>query len=446
MQYSLIATIKSRYETIRSSLWFIPALMTGFVVLLSFGLLWLDRTYAAEIATQTPWLFGGTASSAQDILSTIASAVITVVSIAFSLTIVAMQQASAQYTPRVLRNFTSDRGNQIVLGAYIATFVYSLLILRAVRETENGTEGFIPSIAVGVAVLLVLVCIGMLIYFINHIASSLQASTVISRVHQELLEQINELYPKHIGEATAQKSQKTVTPKKNTHAIRSKKGGFVTSIEEDGFSTKAIDGVRALHILPKVGDFVASGEVIAVAVASTEPLRAATEKIRSLVVITNNRSIVQDPLFAVRQLVDTALKGLSPGINDTTTSNYCVRYLGDALGILANREFPSSVRVIPENDLKVYLAKPTWDVFVHESFSQIIQAANDNGQVIEECLHTLNRLAAVIPYQDRTKPVRLLLKDIDEIVAGKQLSASSKKRIRLLLREIRSTLDAVPSS
>lgn len=436
--------LRSKLEEARASLWFMPAILVILSIGLSFWLLWIDRTYTETILQQMPWLFGGTSSSAQQLLGVIAGSVITVISIAFSLTIIAMQQASAQYTPRVLRNFTSDRGNQTVLGVYMATFVYSLLVLRAVRESDNATGEFVPSVAASVAIVLALLCIGLLIYFINHVASSLQASTVIQRVHTDLLDQINSLYPEYVG-VPAARQDRFPSPARKNHAIHSKQGGFVSRIDENILESLPYHKVEELIVPVQVGDFVATGQIIASVSSRQKPSDSMTAQINTAIIITNQRSITEDPLFAIRQLVDIALKGLSPGINDVTTSSYCIRFLGDALGILSQRDLPRSERTIPGVNVRLYLNKPTWDDFVYLSFRQIMQYIGTNRQVLDVLMNTFDRIIDQLPNRARAKPIAILIDEIEENIDVFSKLASDKKTITASIRVLRKKISTIPA-
>lgn len=198
-------SVQETWERFRESIGFIPAILVVGAIALAFGMVTIDQVYFEEVRREVPWLFGGTADAARGLLSTIAGAMITVVSISFSVTIVALQQASSQYSPRVLRTFTSDKLNQIVLGMYIATFVYALLVLRSVRTEVSDIDGsgFVPALSVVVAIILALICLGLLIVFIHRITQSLQVAEIIRRVHGDLVQQIEVLYPEQIGEPVA---------------------------------------------------------------------------------------------------------------------------------------------------------------------------------------------------------------------------------------------------
>ena len=187
------------WETIKESLWFVPALL----VALAGGLVALTLSIDERdplLQGLRPWLFGGSASAARALLAAIAGSLITVVALAFSITIVAIQQAATQFSPRVIRNFMRDRGNQVVFGAYIATFVYALLVLRQVREDRDGASEFVPALSITAALLLALVCVALLIYFIHHAATSLQVATIADNIRRELRDGLERLYPQEIAE------------------------------------------------------------------------------------------------------------------------------------------------------------------------------------------------------------------------------------------------------
>jgi uncharacterized membrane protein len=185
------------WDTLRSSLWFVPALMIAMATGLSFVLIALDRGGAQQVMAKTGWVWGGGPEGAREVLSTIAGSMITVAGVVFSITIVAFQLASSQFGPRLLRNFMRDTGNQVVLGTFIATFLYSLLVLRTVRGGDS--DEFVPYLSVALAIVLAVVSLGVLIYFIHHVSVSIQAAHVIAVVSAELAHAIERLFPEKLG-------------------------------------------------------------------------------------------------------------------------------------------------------------------------------------------------------------------------------------------------------
>ncbi len=179
------ARLRDLLENIAASLWLVPTLLALLAAGLATLTLFLDER-VPDLGGLQPWLFGGTASAARSLLSSIAGSLITVIALAFSSTIVAIQQASSQFSPRVIRNFIRDKVNQLTFGTYVATFVYALLILRQVRDDQSGVGEFVPALSVTCALVLALTCVGLLIYFIHHTASSLQVATITAAVHHDL--------------------------------------------------------------------------------------------------------------------------------------------------------------------------------------------------------------------------------------------------------------------
>ncbi|MGI9027895.1 MAG: DUF2254 domain-containing protein [Candidatus Saccharimonadales bacterium] len=443
MLTTLWAKLITYLERAQSNLWFIPSLMVFASVLLSFALLALDHRYPSQ---DFSWLFSGSPSAARSLLSTIAGAVITVISIAFSLTIVALQQASVQFSPRVMRNFTNDKGNQLVLGTYISTFLYSLLILRGVRDPADSSEvGFTPAIATTVALAFAVVCVALLIYFISHVANSLQAITIIHRVHSELDEQIDKLYPEPFSKDTRPVRQPSARGQsdKDKISVSAPKAGFIVRIDEDSFRELNFSKSSRLYVLPSVGEFVIRGQTLAYVHGYTKLTDERKDCILAAIIIGAQRSIKQDPLFAIRQLVDIALKALSPGINDPTTASFCIYYLGDAMGSLAQRTIPSPVRSIQDSKAYVHFNKPNWSDFIEASFFEIQYEARTNPEVTKVLLETLCRLIDLLPSRDHANALKPLLKTAHEHLAATSFDKLHRQQLQAILTEADATLSRI---
>ncbi|MBW3656699.1 MAG: DUF2254 domain-containing protein, partial [Gemmatimonadetes bacterium] len=169
--------LKTAWAAVRDSLWFVPGGFTLVAAALAVALMRVDQRLQGS-GPPPPWVYQGSAEGARTVLSAISSSLITVTGVIFSVTIVAVQLASSQYTPRVLRNFSSDRGNQVVLGIFISTFTYSVLVLRTARASGGGTEEFVPRLAVTGSIVLLLLCVGALIYFIHHVTALIQVTNI----------------------------------------------------------------------------------------------------------------------------------------------------------------------------------------------------------------------------------------------------------------------------
>lgn len=341
------------WERVRDSLWFIPTTMTVAAAGLATGMVWVDNeVLSAREAAELWWLFGGSPEGARGVLVAIASSLITVTGVVFSMTIVALQLASSQFTPRVLQNFTRDRGNQLVLGVFIGTFTYTLLLLRTVRAPiEDGADGFVPAAGVTLAVLLALVSIGFLIFYIHHVARSIEASTIVDRVTHETLGVIRARFPEPEedgegagegdGEGDGDEDAAPQAPPGAPAEVPSQRSGYVQIVRLQRLVELADEAGLVVRVDAAVGRFVLAGETL----ASVWPREAAGEKtieaIRSTFAFGDRRTLPHDVELGLIQLSDIAVKALSPGINDPTTAMMALDRVAElvvALGARPRRE------------------------------------------------------------------------------------------------------------
>ena len=343
--------VKSALVAIRSSLWFVPSIMVVASIGLALALVEVDQRYRFDLPDTLPLLFGAGAEGSRGMLSTIAGSMITIAGLTFSLTIAALATASTQYTSRVLRNFMRDRHNQLVLGCFVGIFTYCLVVLRTVRGEAEGL--FVPSLAVFAALLLALLGIGVLVFFIHHIASSIQASTVIGAITDESLAVIERVFPSE---------------------------GGVDPASEDW------DAVVRLDVEP--GAFAAvDSPLLSIANARLldDGMRA---KLCACLSVERFRTIDQEPGFGIRQLVDIALKALSPGVNDTTTAAMCVEHLGAVLAQLAPRVIPTSHRA-RDGRVRVITRGPSFAKLTNTAFDEIRRNAARNATIIERMMQAI---------------------------------------------------------
>ncbi|HVL52797.1 MAG TPA: DUF2254 family protein, partial [Vitreimonas sp.] len=190
-------------ERLRTSLWFVPGLFAVGAVALAVLALAVDDRISADPGGLL-FLYGGTAEGARSVLSTIAQSMLTFTGLVFTITMLVLQLASSQLSPRVMRTFLRDRSNQVVLGFFVATFVYTLLVLRDVRAAVDGGEGFVPGLSIWIAFALLLTSVAAFIYYIDHMAHAIRASTVISNIANETEQAIERLYPERVGRGEAE--------------------------------------------------------------------------------------------------------------------------------------------------------------------------------------------------------------------------------------------------
>ncbi len=413
------------WESLRSNYWFVPALMTAGVIGLSYGLLFLDRTLKTSSVSGLAWVYTGGASGARSVLSTVASSVITVAGTTFSITIAALSLASSQFGPRLLRGFLRDAGNQVVLGTFIGTFVYCLLILRMVRGTQDDV--FVPNLAVTGGVFLSLASVAVLIYFINHVSTSIQAAHVVSSVTEELVEAIDRLYPADIGQGVSELEDVPPEMPRPCHDIRATRSGYVQIVNQDKLIGLAQQKDGVLEIKRRPGTFVTRGCILAVLGAAGKPDEKFCKAVNAAWTLGPHRTMIQDAQFGLDQLVEVASRALSPGINDPFTAIMCLDRIGEALSDLATRPMPSARRYDDKNVLRVIADPPTFQGMAEASLDQIRQYGSTSYAVTLRFLETLEAVAPSTKDDDRA----VLRRQATLIYEGRSALSASEDRQRV---------------
>ena len=328
------------WSNVVESFWFVPALMSVTAVIGSIFLIALDRNGDwASVAL----VWSGGASGARSLLSTVATSMITVAGTVFSITIAALTLASQQFGPRLLRNFTVDRGNQIVLGTFVSTFLYCLMILRTIRGQNEGQ--FVPNLSVSIAVLLACASLCVLIYFIHHLSSSIQAENLLASVGGDLRDDLQRLSPP-APTAPGDREPEKALPRRAPQPIVSAGSGYIQRIDREELVSIAEEADLLLQLPLRPGDFVSVGETL-IEGWTGEPHAeiddAVKGRLRDTIQLGERRTPWQDARYGVRQLTEIGARALSPGTNDPFTAMGCLDWLIDALGELAGRKAPTGI-------------------------------------------------------------------------------------------------------
>jgi uncharacterized membrane protein len=383
------------FESLRSRLWFIPALFAGGAALAAIIMVTIDRTLGPDATG--PFQFGGGPESARSILSTIAAAMLSFTGLVFSVTMLVLQLASSQLSPRVTRTFLRDRKNQAVLGVFVATFVYALLVLREVRSVSDS--GFVPSIAVWWSFILLIASIVAFIYYIHHMAHAMRASTVIASVAAETRAAIERRYPDPVGSEPVAALPVSAT---SATILGPDRPGVVQAIDVARLRRLATDSGTVLEALVQVGDAIPGGAPIASVHGDG---RVDADAVRDAFTVGDDRTMDQDPSFGLRQLVDIADRALSPGINDPTTARQVVDQLHDLLRRLAVRHIPSPQRVDDDGALRVIVPGPDWADHVALAIDEIRTYGSGSIQVVRALRRMLDDLESIVP-DDRRAATR----------------------------------------
>lgn len=392
--------LRALWESMRATYWVVPSAMAFAAVLLSVAIIQLDQAAAATLLDRWSWVYTGGPEGARAVLSTIAASMITVAGVTFSITIVALTLASQQFGPRLLRNFLRDLGNQIVLGSFISTFLYCLLVLRTVRG--NDDSHFVPHLAVTFGVALAMLSLGVLIFFIHHVATSIQASHVIAKVGGELEAAIERMFPDDIGEGPAAGRDAREQPTSGLpgadrgapHTVAAATTGYVQALD----SARVLELARKQNLLIRVeappGAFVRVATPLATLWPAPQPPDACDEDVLDAFIIGADRTGSQDAGFFVKQLVELALRALSPSINDPGTARTCVDRLEQALCHLAGRRIPSPFRYDEDGVLRVVAPPMTFVSLLDLAFEEIGRYGCSSVSVMSRLLEAVRDLAA----------------------------------------------------
>jgi uncharacterized membrane protein len=382
---------------LRSSLWFVPATMACLAVALALCAVGLDKTVTDDWLQLLGWSYSGGAEGASLLLGTVAGSMIAIAGTVFSMTLVALSLASSQLGPRLLRNFMRDTVNQVVLGTFVATFVYCLLVLRTIRRDDEGV--FVPHLSVSIGVLLAIVSVGVLIYFIHHISVSIQADQVVARVGRELDEGIDRLFPADLenprSEASRAPSEANLPAEfaREACAVGALEDGYIQLIDADALMDLACEEDLLLRLERRPGHYLAKGRAMLMVWPGDRLTETLAGKLNAAFVLGNQRSAAQDVEFSLQQLVEIALRALSPGINDPFTAVACVDRLESALCRLARRDMPSPYRFDGHGQLRLVAPGATFAGIVDTAFNQIRQSARSNPAVAIRMLDAVAQIA-----------------------------------------------------
>ena len=437
--------LRQIWSDLRSSFWFMPSLMVLGSVVFAAAMVEADSAGSARWLAQWPRLFGAGADGARLMLSTLAGSMMTVMGITFSMTLLALALASSQYTSRILRNFMRSRVTQVTLGIFAGIFVYCLIVLRTIR---GGEAAFVPSLAVFFAFFMALSGVVVLIFFIHHIASSIQASSIIASIAHETIAAIERLFPEKLGHGPDEDEDQDQVPrsldKRTWYAVPAAVSGYIQSVDNDALLGLARDRRTIVRMEHGVGAFVVQDAALASLALTYPPDQEMIAALNKAYSISRHRTIEQDPAFGIRQIVDIALKALSPGINDTSTAVMCVDYLTAILARLACRQFPPSHRYDGEV-LRVIAIVPTFEGLLAESFDQIRRSAEGNVSIMARMLSAIDTIASLTVSPRHRRALKEQVQRIAELADRSIASTHDRAQIKRRMIHVREAIEAEPA-
>jgi uncharacterized membrane protein len=408
-----------RREALRTNLWVVPTIEVVVAVALYFGTHALDKAAFSHSITLPSWTQFGTADAARQILTTLAAAVITVVGVVFSITIVTLTLASTQFGPRMLRNFIRDRGTQFTLGTFVATFVYATLVLISIGPTTSG-RNFVPHLSITIAVALVTVSMAVLIYFIHHIAKSIQLPQVIASIAKDLsraidVESSDDGVSREAGPSVPELLRRMADA---GGAVPAPESGYLQFIQHEKLIGLAAEKGAVIRLLHRPGHFVVRGHALAT-VWPPQAAEAVSQALRAAHITGSTRTLAQDLAFAVDQLVEIAIRALSPAVNDTFTALTCIDWLGESLCKVTTRWRPLRVHRDSHGFVRVITAHVSYARLVERAFEKIRQAGRGMPAVF---IRQLDALAKIIEHTTTEQQDELLLEQAALILEASEQS------------------------
>lgn len=423
--------LRRTWLRLRASFWFTPTLVVLGSMLLAVLMVEFDVRRTTDLAAWSPRLFGAGADGSRAMLSAIATSMVTVAGVVFSITIVTLSLTATEYSPRVLRNFMRDAPTQVVLGVFVGVFAYCLVVLRTIRGGDEGE--FIPSLAVLGGLGYAFVGIGVLIYFIHHVALSIQAASILSRIAADTQAAIDHLFPQELGRPLPEETGEVRLPA-TWHVVPARRSGYVESIDADALLRQACARGTVVRLRVQVGQYVSEATPVLEAGAGEEPVDG-LDRLGDCVVIGRQRTVDQDAAFGLQQLQDVALRALSSAVNDPATACMCINELGRLLARLAGRSMPAKHR-FAGGGLRVIAPVPDFGGLVDEALVPVIRSAGANLQVLSHVVDALAAIRAATPDGEHASALRTCIAELQSELAAvrpRRRSAVLRRRVRELV-------------
>ncbi len=391
-------------RTIRSKYWLLPSLMALLAMVLAVVLIVLDAHIGADWLEGLSGLHANQPAGARAVLSTIAGSMITVAGVTFSITILALATSASSFGPRLITNFMQDRGNQLTLGTFIATFTYCLMVLRTVRSADEGGTNFVPQVAVLVGVLFALASLGVLIYFIHHIPESIHITTVVANLGREFADKVDEVYPRMIGDPAPKGEAKLrrALERGFSRQVFPKAAGYVQYVDGDGLMAYAHHANLWIELVARPGDFVTPRCVLARVTALKDVESAVFDRVRDAVVVGRDRSPTADILYLVERLVEVAARALSPGTNDVYSALNAIDWIGNGLVAMASRSLPDAARQDADGESRILTRPVRYSEMVEAGIGALRPYAARDPNAARRLMEALARVA-----QHTAEPGRL---------------------------------------
>lgn len=398
------------WDRLHSNFWFVPLLMSFISVSLALLLPWMDERMALSWESRIAWTTIS-ADSARGILSSIAGAMVTVSGVVFSITIVALTVASSQFGPRLLRTFMANGSTHFAFGTFVSASIYSMMVLASVRDYKG--EQYVPQLSVLFSVIIALLALVVLVYFVHSIATLIQAPNIVRAVAKDLNRSITSIYPAGLGvgpqdpEERRRVEEQAANLPEEAGYVRSDSEGYLQLINVDELLKLSTGTDVIVKMLVAPGNFIGWSSRVAMVWPKESSTPELEKAINGVLIVGNRPTPLQDIEGAVNELVELAVRCMSPGINDPFTARTCIDYLGSALSRLVTCDFPSVCRLDAERRLRVIVRRPDFRDVLASAFNQIRQNSSKHVAVMTRLLEALCLIALAADHESDLHALRM---------------------------------------
>ena len=424
-------------EYLRGALWALPTVAVVLALIAGSALALVDIGPDSPLE---PLVFQGTADDARSLLIGIASTMVTVIALVLGLTVVALQLASTQYSPRLLRNFLRDRVNQIVLSVFVATFTYSTAGLYTVGVSAGQRTSSFPRLAVTGALVLLFASLVMLVFFVHHLVHSIQIDEIMTMVEKNTLHVIERDLP-----TLGITADPLPDPPVWAVPLPAHRSGYVQALHPDALLTTAVSRDVIVSVTAMVGDHLVAGSPLVWLwrPSPEQPPPHPTEfehVVREAVRIGFERTMEQDAAFGVRQLADIASKALSPAINDPYTAVQALQHIAVVLAELSHRPLGNQMLRDPAGAPRVAIPGRDFAYYVDLACGQIRRYGRSEPRVMLALLRILRSTGRFCADDDTravlAQQVRLVLADAEAAIVQPADLAPVQQDAERVLREV----------
>lgn len=389
------AAARHRWDRLRVSFWFSSVLMALGAVLLAWVVYWLDTRIPNQALADSHFVLSGSVSDMRSALLNMAGTVLATAGVVFTLLTLPLSTVAAQYGSRLLRVFLGDRTTQFVLGMFVGTFVYCIAAALSIPPTAVEPEG--PQLAATVGLYLMLATFATLVLLVQHISTMLQAPNIAASAGAELRAvvraELSDKVTSRPNQSQASLDSSLMLAETEGYAVHVTGTGYLQYIDPESMLTLAQDKDLIIRVLHKPGHFVGPGVATALVWPASRVDELVARQIRKAFQIGNVRTPTQDVAYAVNQLVEMALRAMSPAINDPFTAMTCLDFIGEGLSLSIRQGEKGSRYYDREGRLRIILEPYMFDELLSGAFDMLRHASCDNGSVLLHMLAVIDRLA-----------------------------------------------------